>query len=158
MRFEKITRPRAHQCSLRVQSRTSGHHRPAIARNVFALDTQKPCVCSPGRQSITDLLCRKRLRVRHTKTLNPAAKINNCNALCTSRCISKRLPGLERISVARVCRPGRHRASTRVIAGNVFAFDTQEASYNSSLKINNCKDLSASLRPRAYQCPGSLAS
>ena len=56
MHFEKVTRPRAHQCSLRVQSRTSGHHRPAIAGNVFALDTQKPCVCSPGRQGITDLL------------------------------------------------------------------------------------------------------
>ena len=34
-------------------------------------------------------------------------KINNCKDLSASRCISKRLPGLERISVACVCSPGR---------------------------------------------------
>ena len=38
---------------------------------------------------------------------NSSFKINNCNDLSASRCISKRLPGLERISVACVCSPGR---------------------------------------------------
>ena len=55
----------------------------------------------------------------------------------------ERLPGLERISVARDEQDvsGHPR---RVIAGNVFALDTQEPSNNSSFKINNCNDLSAS--------------
>ena len=38
---------------------------------------------------------------------NSSFKINNCNDLSASRCVSKRLPGLERISVACVCSPGR---------------------------------------------------
>ena len=88
------------------------------------------------KSRIIDLLLQEKTSLRQTykNPLNPAAKINNCNALCTSRCISKRLPGLERISVARdVQDVSEH--PRRVIAGNVLALDTQEPSILQDQKL-----------------------